>query len=46
MPTKFIVYELGFEYPLYFCRFFKKMTGMRPKEWKRGAAPRPLDILF
>jgi AraC-like DNA-binding protein len=34
MPTKFIAYELGFEYPSYFCRFFKKMTQVTPKEWK------------
>lgn len=36
MPIKFIAYELGFEYPSYFCRFFKKMTGLRAKDWRRG----------
>lgn len=36
MPIKFIAYELGFEYPSYFCRFFKKMTGVTPKGWRRG----------
>ncbi|WP_316812905.1 helix-turn-helix domain-containing protein [Pedobacter heparinus] len=36
LPVKFIAYELGFEYPSYFCRFFKKMTGVTPKGWRRG----------
>ncbi len=28
-----VVYDLGFEYPQYFSRLFKKRTGMRPKSY-------------
>jgi len=36
MTVKDITYELGFEDPGYFCRWFKKLTGMTPKGWRRG----------
>lgn len=29
-----IAYELGFEYPQYFCRLFKKRVGMSPNEYR------------
>ena len=29
-----IAYELGFEYPQYFSRLFKKRTGMTPNEFR------------
>ncbi|SMC44067.1 helix-turn-helix domain-containing protein [Pedobacter africanus] len=35
MPVKLIGYELGFNNPTYFCRFFKKETGMTVAEWKK-----------
>lgn len=35
MTVKEITYELGFEDPGYFCRWFKKITRMTPKEWRR-----------
>lgn len=31
-----IAYDLGFEYPQYFARLFKKKTGMTPTEYRRS----------
>jgi AraC-like DNA-binding protein len=33
-PTAHIAYALGFEYPNYFNKFFKKMTGKVPKAYR------------
>jgi len=30
-----VAYDLGFEYPQYFTRVFKKMTGTTPIEFRR-----------
>jgi len=34
MNTSEVAYELGFEYPNYFSKFFKKMVGRTPKEYR------------
>lgn len=34
MNTTEIAYELGFDYPNYFSKFFKKMVGYTPKEYR------------
>jgi AraC-like DNA-binding protein len=39
LSAKQVAYELGFCDPAYFCRFFKKMRGKRPLEWRRMASP-------
>lgn len=31
-----VAYDLGFEYPQYFARLFKKKTGMTPTEYRRS----------
>ena len=33
-PVSRLAYELGFQDPAYFCRFFRKHTGMTPSEFR------------
>lgn len=35
-PVSQLAYELGFADPAYFCRFFKKKTGMAPSEFRNA----------
>jgi len=35
-PISSLAYELGFEDPAYFWRFFKRRTGMTPREFRKG----------
>lgn len=37
-PVSNIAFELGFDDPAYFCRFFKRHVGTGPREFRRGAA--------
>lgn len=37
MSAKQISYALGFNDPAYFCRFFKKYTGLTPSEFRKKA---------
>ncbi len=39
VPVKLIAYELGFSSPAYFSRWFKKVTSMTAKEYKRLNKP-------
>jgi AraC family transcriptional activator of pobA len=32
-----LAFELGFEDPAYFCRFFKRQTGLSPTDYRRQA---------
>ena len=34
-PVSNIAFELGFEDPAYFCRFFKRHVGTGPREFRR-----------
>jgi len=36
-PISQLAYELGFEDPAYFCRFFKRHTGHSPRDYRRSA---------
>lgn len=38
-PVSMLAYELGFKDPAYFCRFFKKRTGLPPAEFRRRNRP-------
>lgn len=37
-PISRLAWELGFEDPAYFCRFFKRQTGQTPRDFRRSAA--------
>jgi AraC-like DNA-binding protein len=37
--------ELGFHDPLYFYRFFRRMNGMTPSEFRRSVVPRSIRAL-
>lgn len=39
-PVTALAYELGFEDPAYFCRFFKRHTGATPTQWRRAQRER------
>lgn len=34
LKIKQVAYETGFSYPNYFCRTFKKKTGLNPSNWR------------
>lgn len=36
-PVSRLAFELGFEDPAYFCRFFKRQTGLSPTDYRRQA---------
>jgi AraC family transcriptional activator of pobA len=36
-PVSKLAFELGFEDPAYFCRFFKRQTGMSPSDYRTRA---------
>ncbi len=37
-PVSKLAFELGFDDPAYFCRFFKRLTGRSPRAYRRDAA--------
>ena len=37
-PVSRLAFELGFDDPAYFCRFFRRHTGMSPREYRATAA--------
>lgn len=44
-PVSNIAFELGFEDPAYFCRFFKRHVGTGPREYRARARKRALGSL-
>ncbi|MBQ0929777.1 helix-turn-helix domain-containing protein [Ideonella alba] len=36
-PVSRLAFELGFEDPAYFCRFFKRQTGLSPRDYRARA---------
>lgn len=40
-PVSSLAFELGFKDPAYFCRFFKRHTGLTPKEFRVRHHPLP-----
>lgn len=38
-PVSSIAYELGFDDPAYFCRFFKRHTGASPRDYRQRLGP-------
>jgi AraC family transcriptional activator of pobA len=36
-PVSKLAFELGFEDPAYFCRFFKRHTGVSPSAYRENA---------
>lgn len=39
-----IAYELGFEYPNYFAKFFKKQVNLTPKEYRRQVSDKQINL--
>lgn len=37
-PISKLAYELGFDDPAYFCRFFKRHTGTSPRDYRRASS--------
>ncbi|NDY92537.1 helix-turn-helix domain-containing protein [Ideonella livida] len=42
-PVSRLAFELGFEDPAYFCRFFKRHTGHAPRAWREQAQRSGVD---
>lgn len=38
-PVSRLAFELGFEDPAYFCRFFKRRSGVSPRAYREGGSP-------
>ena len=39
-PVSMLAFDLGFEDPAYFCRFFKRHTGVSPRQYRAQAVER------